>query len=71
MTNFMYTMTLEIVKYRRNSLSISETVEKEKKKRPTIIKASSSEQVFQCDQCDYTCENEITLKNTSTQSTKK
>ena len=51
MKNIIHTMTLELVKCTKKYVTIVDTVPEKK-----------SEQLFQCDQCDYACGKDITLK---------
>ena len=74
MKHIIHTLTLELAKCSQKHVSIVETVEKDEKKSSTVPSSSSSQQEFQCDQCDYTCVKDITLKkhvNTKHQIVKK
>ena len=51
MKNIIHTVTLELVKCTQKHVTIVDTVAEKK-----------SEQLFQCDQCDYACGKDITLK---------
>ena len=51
MKNIIHIMTLELVKFTKKHVNIVDTAAEKK-----------SEQLFQCDQCDYACGKDITLK---------
>jgi hypothetical protein len=60
MKNIIHTMTLELVKCTQNHVAIAETVAE--KKSTTDVNITSSKPLFKCNQCDYACGKEITLK---------
>lgn len=62
MKNVIPTLTLELVMYSQKQVSIVETGNKDKKKSTRVPSSSSSQHEFQCDQFDYTCVKDITLK---------
>ena len=60
MKNMIHTMTLELVKCTQNHVATVET--DAENINIADINLMSSEPLFQCDQCDYTCGKDITLK---------